>query len=186
MNSPTPKDPATIEITVQGIAQLHARHHETASLLRRVIEHTTALIARPRFAGVLTVIATGWIGFNLLLMALNRHPLDPPPFIALASAASLLSLYVAILILATQRREYQLARSREQLTLELALLGEQKTTKVIQLLEEARRDNPFLRDRVDHQAEAMARSSDTDSARNAIKETQAEAARIHGKLSPSD
>ena len=45
------------------------------------------------------------------------------------------------LILATQRRENQLAQLREQLNLELAILSEQKTAKVIQLLEESRRDN---------------------------------------------
>ena len=47
---------------------------------------------------------------------------------------------MVVLILATQRREYQLAQLREQLTLELAILSEQKTAKVIQLLEESRRD----------------------------------------------
>ena len=49
---------------------------------------------------------------------------------------SLVSLYIVVLILATQQCEYQLAQLREQLTLELAILSEQKTAKVIQLLEE--------------------------------------------------
>lgn len=51
------------------------------------------------------------------------------------------SLYTVVLILATQRPEYQLAQLREQLTLELAILSEQ-------LLEESR-GNPLIRDRVD-------------------------------------
>jgi hypothetical protein len=38
----------------------------------------------------------------------------------------------------------------------LATLSDQKTAKVIQLLEESRRCNPFIRDRVDREAEAMA------------------------------
>jgi uncharacterized membrane protein len=70
------------------------------------------------------------------------------------------SLYIVVLILATQRREYQLAQLREQLTLELAILSEQKTAKVIQLLEESRRDNPLIRNRVDQEAEAMAQPAD--------------------------
>ena len=70
-----------------------------------------------------------------------------PPRLGIASRASttrsrmaiskwgaLISLYMVVLILATQRREYQLAQLREQLTLELAILSEQKTAKVIQLL----------------------------------------------------
>jgi uncharacterized membrane protein len=90
------------------------------------------------------------------------------------------SLYMVVLILATQRREYQLAQLREQLTLELAILSEQKTAKVIQLLEESRRDNPLIRDRVDHEAEAMAQPADPQSVLDAIKEIHAEAEQISG------
>ena len=91
-----------------------------------------------------------------------------------------MSLYIVVLILATQRREYQLAQLREQLTLELAILSEQKTAKVIQLLEESRRDNPLIRDRVDQEAEAMAQPADPQSVLDAIKETHAEAEQISG------
>jgi len=52
-----------------------------------------------------------------------------------------------------------------QVTLELAILSEQKTAKVIQLLEESRRDNPLIRDRVDQEAEAMAQPADHIGAR---------------------
>ena len=91
-----------------------------------------------------------------------------------------MSLYIVVLILATQRREYQLAQLREQLTLELAILGEQKTAKVIQLLEESRRDNPLIPNRVDQVAEAMAQPADPQSVLEAIKETNAEAEQISG------
>jgi uncharacterized membrane protein len=82
------------------------------------------------------------------------------------------------LILATQRREYQLAQLREQLTLELAILSEQETAKVIQLLEEPRGDNPLIRDRVDQEAEAIAQLADPQSMLDAIKETHAAAEQI--------
>ena len=42
-------------------------------------------------------------------------------------------------------------------------MSEQKTAKVIQLLEESRRDNPLIRDRVDQEAEAMAQPADPQS-----------------------
>lgn len=66
-----------------------------------------------------------------------------------------------------------LAQLREQLNLELAILSERKTAKVIQLLEEFRRDSPLMRDRIDHQAESMARPSDPQTVLDAIKETHA-------------
>jgi uncharacterized membrane protein len=68
----------------------------------------------------------------------------------------------------------QLAQLREQLTLELAILSEQKTAKVIPTLEESRRDNPLIRDRV------VAQRADPKSVLDAIRETHAEAEQISG------
>ena len=59
-------------------------------------------------------------------------------------------------------------------------MSEQKTAKVIQLLEESRRDNPLIHDRVDQEAEAMAQPTDPQSVLEAIKETHAEAEQISG------
>jgi len=169
-----------IEETIRSVARLHAEHHENATPLQRAVDRITALLGRPRFIGVLTVIAASWISLNLLAAALGYRPIDPPPFSWLGGAVSLVSLYMVILILATQQREYQLTQLREQLTLELAILSEQKTAKVIQLLEESRRDNPLIRDRVDQEAEAMAQPADPQSVLDAIKEIHDEAEQISG------
>jgi uncharacterized membrane protein len=61
------------------------------------------------------------------------------------------------------RLEDQLAQLREQLNLELAILSEQKTAKVIELLEESRRDNPLIHNRVDQEADVMAKPADPKS-----------------------
>ena len=55
--------------------------------------------------------------------ALGLAPLDPPPFAWLDGAVSPGALYIALLILTTQRRQEQLAQHREQLTLELTILS---------------------------------------------------------------
>ena len=81
---------------------------------------------------------------------------------------------MVVLILGTQRHADLLAQHREMLTLELTILSEQKTAKVIQLLEEVRRDNPHIRDRVDQEAAVMAQPADPQSVLDAIKETHAE------------
>jgi uncharacterized membrane protein len=82
------------------------------------------------------------------------------------------SLYLVVLILGTQRREYELSKLLEHLALELAFLSEQKMAKVIQLLEESRRDNPLVPDRIDQEAEPMAQPADPESVLEAIKETR--------------
>jgi uncharacterized membrane protein len=170
-NVPPPILPDHIEETIRSIAQLRAEHHENATSPERAMDRMTALVRRPRFIGVITVIVVGWISLNLLAAALGVRPIDPPPFSWLGGAISLVSLYMVVLILATQRREDRLAQRRELFSLELAILSEQKTAKVIQLLEESRRDNPFIRNRLDPEAQTMAQPADPQSVLDAIKET---------------
>ncbi len=171
----TPILPTHIEETIRSIARLHAEHHRNATRLQRIVDRLTAFVGRPRFIGILTLTVIVWVGGNLAALLLGGAPLDPPPFPWLDGAVSLGALYITILILSTQRREDQLAQHREQLTLELAILSEQKTAKVIELLEEMRRDMPSLRNRVDAEAEAMAVPADPQSVLEAIKESHAEA-----------
>ena len=148
MTAETPILPAHIEDTLQAIAKLHADHRQSAGRLQRVVEQLTALIGRPRFIAALTVVVALWVGGNLLTAWTGGTPWDPPPFNWLQGGLGLLALYVTVLILTTQRREDQLAGYREQLTLELAILGEQKSAKIIALLEKMRRDSPSLRDAI--------------------------------------
>ena len=80
------------------------------------------------------------------------------------------AFYTVVLILATQKREDQLAQHRELLIMELAIVSEQKIAKVIQLLEESRRDNPMIQNRVDAEADTMAQPSDPETVLVAIAE----------------
>ncbi len=174
MASDTPILPAHIEDTVQSIARLHAEHYQQATRLQRTVDRMTALMGRPSFVGFLTVAVLIWVLGNLGAAWAGWEPMDPPPFAWLGGVVSLTALYMTALILATQRREDQLAGHREQLTLELAILGEQKSAKIIELLEEMRRDDPNLRNRVDHEAAAMSTPADPQAVLDAIKDSHEE------------
>lgn len=165
----TPILPAHIEETVQAIAKLHAAHRNRATPLQRVVEQMTAQTGRPRFIGLLTVALAVWIGANLALPVLHRSMFDPPPFVWLQALAQLVALYLTVLILTTQRRENELADLREQLTLDLTILGEQKSAKIISLLEELRRDSPMIADRHDPEAEAMSTPADPEAVLEALR-----------------
>ena len=167
-----------VAMTIQSITQLRTDHHESGTRLERWVDRATAQLGRLGFLCVLTCIIGAWIGLNLALPILGRVAFDPPPFIWLTTAATFLSLYIAVLILATQRRADQLAQHREHLNLELAILSEQKTAKVIELLEESRRDNPLIRNRVDQEADAMAKPADPHSLLETIKDTHVESIKI--------
>jgi len=150
----TPILPAHIQDTVEAIAKLHAEHQQSAGRLQRVVEQLTGWIGRPQFIALLTGAMVLWIAGNLLADRAGVAAWDAPPFAWLQGVVGLSALYVTVLILTTQRREDQLAGYREQLTLELAIVSEQKSAKIIALLEEMRRDNPNLRNRVDTEAAA--------------------------------
>jgi uncharacterized membrane protein len=163
--------PPHIEETIRAIAKLHADHHEEAGALQRMVERLTAWIGRPRFIAALTGVVVLWLGGNSLALWSGHKPWDQPPFGWLGAAVGLLALYVTVLILTTQRRDDQLASYREQLTLELAILGEQKSAKIISLLEELRRDHPHIENRVDNEAAVLAEAADPQAVLNAIKDS---------------
>lgn len=171
MTAATPILPAHIEDTVQAIAKLHADHQQEAGKLQKLVEHLTAQIGRPQFLALLTIGIILWVGGNSLARWDGFEPWDPPPFVWLEDVLGITALYVTVLILTTQRREDQLAGYREQLTLELAIVSEQKSAKIIALLEEMRRDNPILEDRVDEEAVAMSVATDPQAVLDAIKDS---------------
>ena len=105
--------PAHILDTVQAIASLQVAHEQGASRLQRVVERATRRAGRPAFVALLTVIVVAWITLNLGLSSIGRTPIDEPPFFWLQGAVALTALYMAILILTTQRREDELTALRE-------------------------------------------------------------------------
>ncbi|MCJ2070911.1 DUF1003 domain-containing protein [Methylobacterium sp. J-030] len=181
----TPILPAHIEDTVRAIADLHHDHHRKATAVQRTVARMTSAVGRPRFVGVLTLAILAWVGLNLILPALGHASLDPPPFAYMQDVGGVLSLYVTSLILITQRHDEQLAEHRAQLTLELAIVSEQKSAKIIALLEEMRRDHPHLTDRVDDEAEAMARPANPQAVLDAIKDTHGDLLSTEVQITPT-
>jgi uncharacterized membrane protein len=163
--------PLHIEQTVQAIARLHAAHDRRATTLQKIVDRITALFAHPWFIAVVAVVAAAWIIGDLVLRRALGHGLDRPGFPWLQLAGELLAICITSLVLMSQRRKDELSELREQLTLELVIMIEQKVAKVIDLHEEARRDNPLLANRADPQAEAMAAPADPEAVLEAFRET---------------
>jgi uncharacterized membrane protein len=91
------------------------------------------------------------------------------------------ALYLTAMILIAQRHDDELATRRDQLTLELAILSEQKSAKIIALLEEFRHNDPNQGDHRDEVAEAMAKPADTQVVLDAIKAAHDEPASAAGE-----
>lgn len=165
-------DTATSELMAsiaQATAQIKTAHKEETSPHQRLIDQFTAFIGRPAFVITLAAILLIWIAANVTATHLGHKAIDPPPFFWLQGTITMGTWVVASLILMTQRREDQLTSHRMQLVLELIISNDQKCSKVIELLEEARRDNPFVANRIDDQAAAMSEPSDALAVLKAIK-----------------
>jgi uncharacterized membrane protein len=108
----------------------------------------------------LIAVALSWMAINALIRLAGGYPPDPPPFAWLELVLTCVALVIAVMILTSQRRADRFANLREQMTLEATLLTEQKTRKIIELLEELRRDSPEVPDRHDVEADQMASKAD--------------------------
>jgi uncharacterized membrane protein len=140
-----PNVPQHVEETVATIAALHAAHDREAQALQKAVSRATRSVAQPTMLMASTVAIASWVILNLALPEFGRIALDPYPFPLLSAAVSTVALYLAVMILISQRHDDEMAKRREQLTLELAILSEQKSAKIIALLQEARRYDPHQR-----------------------------------------
>ncbi len=152
------RDP--VEQALKTLDEMHQTHDRDAPGMQLGIERVTRTLGRPWFAWVAGLFIVTWIAVNLWEMLSGRRPFDRPPFQGLKAIASLTSLMMAIFILITQNRQNRIAHRRAEITLQMALVTEQKVAKTIELLEELRRDAPSLPHRRDKEAEAMAEATD--------------------------
>jgi uncharacterized membrane protein len=142
---------------LETVAEIHRAHQQRCSALQRWIDVVTNRLGRP---GTLIIAIMVILAWALVSWRLVGPDVDDPLFEWLSLLGTLSSLIISLVILVTQRRENEFAERRAELTLQLALLGEKKSAKVVALLEELRRDSPTVVDRVDRESEVMARSAD--------------------------
>jgi uncharacterized membrane protein len=140
---------------IESIVDLHMRAEKRVSHHQRLIETVTANLGRPRFFYLILLFVATWIGVNLLLPRLGIKSFDPVPFSWLQGIVGLSALLMTTVVLITQNRHGKLDDLRMHLNLQVNLLIERKVTKLIDLVEELRRDMPIVENRHDPQAEAM-------------------------------
>jgi len=154
---------------VATVASLRSRAERDLSAHQRRIEHVTALLGRPRTVYWILALVVAWTAYNVAAPHLGARAFDPPPFSWLQGLVGLGALLMATVILVTQNRQSRHSEQRSQLDLQVNLLAEQKTAKLIALLEELRRDIPIVRDRVDEVADAMVEPVDPHAVLSALE-----------------
>jgi uncharacterized membrane protein len=153
----TPVDsvPEHISQNIDGILAFYRREEQKIGDSQRLLEMVGGFMGRPSYLASVVSFVALWMFANALCKVFGFEPPDPPPFVWLQAIVSLGALLTATVVLITQNREARLEAQRMELELQVNLLTEQKTTKLIHLLEELRRDLPMVKDRHDPESAAL-------------------------------
>jgi uncharacterized membrane protein len=143
---------------IAAVLDFYAREEQKLGPAQRTLERISHFFGRPEFLVLILVFVGLWIGANLAWRALGYTPFDPAPFFWLQGVVGLSALLTATIVLSKQNRLARLAEQRAHLDLKVTLLTEQKAAKLIDLLEELRRDLPNVKDRHDSGAAALQES----------------------------
>jgi len=151
---------AAVDQTIDSIAELERRVLADASHHQRAIERLSGAVGRPRTLYIAVTVLLVWIAVNVALLLAGRRAIDSPPFGWLSTAATVGSFLMTIMILVAANRGVTLDQQRDRLQLQIALLTDRKTAKIIALLEELRRDLPSVLNRPDAEADALSQATD--------------------------
>lgn len=153
--------PAAQDTTGQNVAAVQAfvlREERKLSRTQRGVEALSETIGCPAFLAATLAFVGAWALVNELLPLWGRPALDPAPYHWLQGLIGLCGLLVAAVVLSKQNRVAKLFEQRAHLDLTVTLLTEQKVAKLIDLIEELRRDLPDVRNRHDSDAAALQQS----------------------------
>jgi uncharacterized membrane protein len=147
-----------ISQNIAAVLKFYTREEEKLSHWQRMLEKISGFIGQPVFLGFILLFVALWIGANTLLRLDGMAEFDPPPYFWLQGLVGLGALLTATVVLTKQNRLAKLEEQRAHLDLKVTLLTEQKAAKLIDLLEELRRDLPNVRNRHDPEAAALQQS----------------------------
>ena len=144
-----------VDKDVGTIVDMRIRAERDVNRHQRLIERVTQNLGRPRFFYIIVLFVVLWISINIFATQLGLPFHDSPPFSFLQGIISLSALLMTTVVLITQNRQNKLAEERRHLDLQVSLLIERKVSKVIDQLDQLRRDAPGVEHQHDPQAEAM-------------------------------
>lgn len=147
---------------IDAVMSFYRREEQKISSARRALEHVGGFIERPLYLGSILLFVALWILANFVLSQFGVAEFDPPPFHWLQAIVGLGALLTATVVLIKQNRLAKLDEQREHLDLQVNLLAEQKISKLINLIEELRRDLPMVKDRHDPEAAAFQHPTDAE------------------------
>ncbi len=149
-----------VEEAAKTTAAMQFDHLYKSTRLQNSIARITIIVGKPAFILTITAFILMWMSINIFAPIFGYEPSDPYPFFGLSFWISSLALYVSLIILATQHRDEEISWQREEFSLQLAILNEQKMSKLIQLVDELRKSQVGSSNAIDKEAHAMSSAED--------------------------
>ena len=161
-NKPAESESNQHSRNIEAVLAFYAREEEKISRWQRILERFSLIIGQPAFLGFILLFVALWMLVNIVLHHFGIAEFDPAPFFWLQGLVGLGALLTATVVLTKQNRLAKLEEQRAHLDLKVTLLTEQKAAKLIDLLEELRRDLPNVRDRQDSEAATLQKAMNPD------------------------
>jgi uncharacterized membrane protein len=124
----------TIEDNLRAVAKIEDRALAERSLGERIGDGAARVIGSMPFVVFHAVWFLVWIALNLEMVP-GVRPFDPFPFGLLTLVVSLEAIFLSLFLLISQNRMTRQADKRSHLDLQINLLAEEETTKVLRILE---------------------------------------------------
>lgn len=148
---------------IENILAFYLREERNITASQRILETISTSLGQPICLGAIVLFIACWIVANAVAEQFGFDTLDPPPFFWLQGMVGLGAFLTMIVVLIKQNRIAKLEERRAHLELQVNLITEQKTTKLINLMEELRHDLPMIKDRNDPEATAYQQPTDPES-----------------------
>jgi uncharacterized membrane protein len=161
---------AQITENIAAVLEFYTREDQKISRSQRIVERISLFAGRPVFLAFILLLVAAWMLANVLLHQMGMRDFDPAPFSGLQGILGLGALLTTTIVLIKQNRAARLAEQRAHLDLKVMLLTEQKTAKLIDLIEELRRDMPDVKNRHDPEAAVLQQSMNPDQVLAALDE----------------
>jgi uncharacterized membrane protein len=154
--------PDIVHANLEKVESFEKKHHRSRSALQKVIEQFSLFFGSLSFFAFFVALNVGWILSDVAWRHLGHPYFDAPPFTILQDIVTYIGVFITMAVLIRQNRLSQVEETRAQLELQVNLLSEQKITKIIDLLEELRRDMPGIKQRSDDHTDDLRQTMNAD------------------------
>jgi uncharacterized membrane protein len=174
-DSPSPADlPSSAKENLEVLSRFQDREEAQISGVQLAIERISRFLGSPAYFAFVVVFIVLWVIVNTWGLRHGWRHVDAPPFQWLQGLVSSNALLLTVAVLIRQNRMALVAEHRAHLDLQINLLTEQKVTKILQLIDELRRERTAPRGHTDEQVTEMSKPADAHALMHAIKEKQGE------------